>query len=229
MIRVALLALAVVLTGCTPTDSDSLEGQIEKLKSENAQLTAQLEQLEAITLAQRAKLDDTVQLYKREVRAAQIAAACDYGPDLCPAALAGPGRALIATGDYYGAAGQLFWLLVGAKFAAFAAPIVLALVLGVWLSRKILAPQRATIELARAEVARAQNSAAEERQAIESAQLEISQWQEAIEEAEEQLDARRASVAEIDARIAARQAEADELDAKVQRLEARRAAMLGRD
>lgn len=229
MSRVVIALALLALTGCAPQDPDSLEAQLNQLKEENAQLTAQIEQLEAVSLAQRVKLDDTVQLYKREVREAQIAAACNFGPDLCPPSLTAPGRALIATGDYYGAAGGLFWSLVALKLAAFTVPILIVAVLLPLLWLKLIAPQREKLERARAEIERAQNSAEEERRAVEAATLLLSQYEEGIEQAEEQLDARRASVEEIDARIAARQAEADELEAKVSRLEARRAAMLGRD
>jgi septal ring factor EnvC (AmiA/AmiB activator) len=163
-------------------------------------------------------------------RQAQIAAACDYGLDLCPSAWTEAGRSALESGQYSGG-GLLFWSLVALKLAAFAVPVGLFLVLlwhgSKWLWLHLTKPKMEAVERAKAEIQRAQNSAAEERKAIESAQLELSQWQEGIEQAEKQLDARRASVEEIDARIAARQAEVDELEAKVSRLEARRAAMLG--
>lgn len=212
---VPVVALAMALTGCGILD-DEIAARNNQLSAENAQLSAENAQLDVLVkrlrnavLLLNARLDETVQLYNKEVREAQIAAACDYGPDLCPAALAAPGRALIATGDYYGAAGTLFWTLVGAKFIVFAVSILIVVVFVPLFRLKLIAPQREAVEAARLEIESVRDRAAKARIATQSAQREREYVEEEIAEAREKLSDLLDEVRELEEQAATLKAARD--------------------
>ena len=177
------LILAGSIAGCGDAAKIlDLSFENQQLKAKNAELQEQIKNATTVINFDFAKRQADLQHWQRE---ATIAAACDYLVPICPESMAVPGRTAIAEESYSGG-GALFWVLVGAKFSAFAfalAAFFLTIRYGalIWIE-----PERERIEHARATIQEAESKAKAAHARAREAEQRLEQIWEDIEQAEQQ-------------------------------------------
>lgn len=183
--RRLLIALpaALTLAGCGDAAKMlDLSLENERLKAKNAELSQQVADASTVINFDLAKRQADLEHWQRE---ATIAAACDYLVPLCPESMTIPGRAAIDNESYSGG-GWLFWLLVGAKFGAFAFAFG-----SLWLTLHYgsllwIAPQRERIEQAQTTIQEAEGRAKAAHARAREAELRLENLGREIKQAEQQ-------------------------------------------
>lgn len=177
------IALAGSLAGCGDTAKIlDLSFENQQLKAKNAELQKQIKDAATVINFDLAKRQADLQHWQRE---ATIAAACDYLVPLCPESMTIPGRAAIDNESYSGG-GWLFWLLVVAKFSAF------AFALGTfWLTIRYgallwIKPEHERIKQAQETIQQAEDRVKAARARAHEAERRLERLEEEIEQAEQQ-------------------------------------------
>lgn len=184
--RQALIALTLTgsLAGCGDAAKMlNLSVENERLKTENSDLREEIRKATTIINFDLAKHEADLEHWQRE---ATIASACDYLIPVCPESMTIPGRTAIAEESYSGGGG-LFWLLVGAKFSAF------AFALGTfWLTIRYgallwIKPEHERIEQAQTTIQEAEGKAKVAHARAREAEKRLERLEDEIEQAERQL------------------------------------------